>query len=191
MFKLALPFAFLMSFAGCLVEATDPPGTNPGNNGSDPDAAPAADPADAGPTADADPLAPDAEPTPAELLGGFGDCMRIADWDASNLGTLALVQTIAGETCESCHSAGTGGNYLNADSLLTFNTIKTYPYILKWVALDAQLQFTPSDRLVQKGVEGGGHPAFTMPAALAQGIIDFFNATNAHYIAGECPDPAL
>lgn len=193
MLKPSLILAVTFALAGCLVEATDPPGTTPGQGNGSADAAPTGTPAaDAGPGVggDAAPIGPDATPTPAQLLAAFGNCMRQADWDAAGLGQVALVQTIADGNCAACHSAGLAGAYLNVDSLLTLTNSKTFPYVQRYAKLDVNNNFVVSDDLVIKGLDPN-HPAYTLPAALVQGITDFFGATNAHYVAGACPDPAL
>lgn len=180
--------ALFLAAAGCYVEATPAPGSGgdtggggpdaaTGNPGDDPDAAPGTPTGDGGET-----------PTAQSVLTDFGNCMRIADWEAANLGQLALTQTAEGP-CSDCHGAGQNGNYLNADSLLTFDNIKTYPYILKYATADAQLVISQNDILVVKGQQGG-HPAYTLPADLIQGLTDFYDATMIHYQANDCP-PAL
>lgn len=176
--------ALLLATAACYVEATPAPGS--ADNTSGPDAAPGdptGDDPDAGPGG---PGGSDANetPTPSSVLMEFGNCMEIADWEAANLGQLALVQTGQGD-CAACHGAGQSGNYLNADSTLTFNNIRTYPYILRYAVADAQLVITASDDLIVQGQQAG-HPAYTLPADLIQGLSDFFDATNANYIAGDC-----
>lgn len=177
----------VFAISGCVVEATPVPGT-PGGGGAD--AAPAGGGPDAGPGGGNGDGGGDGDgggtPTAASVLTDFGNCMRKADWDAANLGTLALVETNADGPCSDCHSAGQNTNYLNADSTLTFTNIKVLPYIVRYAKVDAQLVLSQSNDLVAAG-QLAGHPPFTMPAALVQGLSDFYAATNAHYLADDCP----
>jgi hypothetical protein len=112
--------------------------------------------------------------------------MLLADWEAQNLGQLALTVTSVNQTCANCHSGGAGGNFMSADSTATFNTIKTFPYVQVYATTDAQLNVVQADRLLVKGQELG-HPAFELPAALQQGLQNFFELTHARYLEGSCP----
>ncbi len=186
-----LPLAASLSLllAACVVQATDPPGAT--NNGAGADAGAGGGGADGGGGGGGDGGGgggADAGITPAQVLLDFGNCMRIADWDANNLGTIALVQTNADGPCSSCHSNGENGTYLNADSATTFAMSKTSPYVSRYALVNAQLQLSASLDLVSTG-QLNGHPPYTMPAALVTGITNFFDATNAHYIAGDCTTP--
>lgn len=189
--SLLLGLAFMIS--GCVVEATPVPGTG----GGTPDASTAADTPDAGGGGgngdgggggggDGD---GGGMPTAASVLTDFGNCMRETDWDAANLGTLALTVTNNDGPCTACHSLGQNSNYLNADSTLTFTNIRKLPYIVRYAKVDAQLALSLSNDLPAAG-QLLGHPPFTMPAALVQGLSDFYDATMVHYLADDCP-PAL
>jgi len=185
---LSLAATLSLLLAACVVQATDPPGASNNNGGG----------ADAGVGGGADGGGgggggdgggggggADAGITPTQLLTDFGGCMTIADWDANNLGQLALTQTDADGPCSNCHSNGEHGTYLNADSATTFSMAKTYPYVMRYASVDSQLQLSASIDLVNAG-KLNGHPTYTLPAALVTGITNFFDATNAHYLAGTC-----
>jgi hypothetical protein len=177
-----LGLTFLLS--ACVVEATPVPGSGTGT----PDAGVGGPDGGGGGGGDGDGggLGPDAAPTAASVLGDFGNCMRQTDWDAANLGTLALVQTNADGACTACHSAGENSTYLNADSTLTFTSSKVLPYVVRYAKVDALLALTLSNDLVANG-QAAGHPPYTMPAALVQGLSDFYDATMVHYMANDCP----
>ncbi len=178
------------ALAGCLVgdpdalRQDDGVGDGPGSGGPGPDAAPV------GGGADAAPGTPDAagEPSQQSVLEDFGRCMTLADWDAANLGAIALVQTQASGNCATCHSTGLAGNYQSLDSTANFNAAKTFPYVQRYAVADALLQLSVSDDLVVKGQQAG-HPVYTLPPDLVAGLSQFFDATNARYIAngGNCP----
>jgi hypothetical protein len=173
--------------SGCVVgdslDSLPQGGADAGAN--DTDATPGGGPDGGGPAADAAP----GEPTARSVLDDFGNCMTLADWDAQDLGQIALTVTQPlGEVCADCHSGGTGGNFLSIDSTATFERIKTYPYILKYANVDADLNPIFVDRLILKGQEVGGvHPTFTLALDLQQGLQNFFDLTNARYLAGTCP----
>lgn len=175
----------LVFLAGCVVGESLQSG--PVGDDDDDDAIGGADAAPGG----GDPLpgSPDAGPpaaTQQSVLAEFGGCMQQADWDANNLGQIALTVTDIGEVCADCHSAGNAGNFLSADSTATFEMIKTYPYVLKYATTDAQLNVIKSDRLILKGQEAGAHPKFELALELQQGLQNFYDLTNARYLAGTC-----
>jgi hypothetical protein len=162
--------------------SNDTPAPDASSNVNTPAAPDAAAPAaDAGPQ-----LTPE-----QQKLQAFGKCMTQADWDANNLGTLALTQTQPNNaTCASCHSGGAGGNYLSQDSATTFNMIKTLPYVGKYAQVDAQLNLSQNLVLVNNGQAGSGHPVtYTLPQALVTGLAAFYNATKTRHDAnaGNCP----
>ncbi len=191
--SLLLIGALALSLPACVVGEGMTPMGSPGTDAGGPAG-------DGSPTGGAvptpgDPNAPtggaDAGPAAVDTLAAFGACMTLADWDAANLGQIALIQSNQG-ACTTCHGAGTYGVYLNADNVLTFEQSKVRPYVLQYADLGVQDEFVLPDTLVVKG-QDPAHPSYTMPAALQQGLQQFFDATNARYVAngGNCPAEAL
>jgi hypothetical protein len=134
--------------------------------------------ADAGPEA----------PTARSVLEDFAACMTFDDWEAQNLGQIALIQSSQG-ACYTCHDAGQNGNYLRQDSLETFQAIRAYPYVMRYAqAVGPELTLEASDDFLRKSQEANGvnHPSFLFELDL--GIQNFFELTHQRYLLGDCEE---
>src|SRR5262249_8261298 len=84
--------------------------------------------------------------------------MNQAVWDYYRMGDLAFAQTDSEGPCLGCHSTGQGSAWMTADSQLTFEKAKVFPYIQKFVVgkLDGVGSFEdlqPSQRFSAKADE--------------------------------------
>jgi len=127
----------------------------------------------------------------AELLK-FAKCMQQADYTSS--GMIGLVDQLTDSgVCRSCHQSGAFAVFLSKDPVANFTHLQSPPFLYKFAQLqvDANGAFTaivPANRFVQRGVEITlKHPTFSMDSANSTAIDTFFNATMAHYKAGNCP----
>mgnify|MGYP000435080990 CR=1 FL=1 len=135
--------------------------------------------------------------TLSEALVQFGNCMSFDDWQTLGMVNLPNQTTEAG-ACKSCHFAGMGGNYLSADSTLTFEKNQTFPFVLKIAVgtVDDQgafLDLVPARRHIDKGIESQNctvepcHPKFMLSAAMVTAVDDFFTVTYERWKQGACP----
>jgi mono/diheme cytochrome c family protein len=90
-----------------------------------------------------------------ELVDAFAQCMNRGDWNQL-MSQFPLIPTDDFGTCSSCHGEGNGGTFLNADPNITYNSIRSIPYVYRLVqprfengvltGIDA------SSRLIDKGL---------------------------------------
>jgi hypothetical protein len=129
----------------------------------------------------------------AAELQKFGNCMTLTDFNSTGMNQLYNQNVNGGDTCSSCHTSG-AYVMLSADATGTFSHLKTMPYILKFAvaATNADGSFKDiiaANRFLDRGKEIG-HPAFTLNAARATALTNFFNLSYTHYKAGNCPAAA-
>ena len=125
--------------------------------------------------------------TSAQLRLAFGKCMTLAEWDANNIGQIALTQTTPPCSDAGCHGGGQKP-ILTATSTATFNqTIIDDISLASYVVANAG-QLTQSQAFLTIGQPGSGHPVtFTLAANI--NLTNFFNLTKARFDAngGNCP----
>lgn len=135
--------------------------------------------------------------TITEAYKQFSDCMNFEVWTAYRLGDLAFAQTDSEGPCLGCHSTGQGSAWLSADSRLSFDKAKDFPYIQKFVVgkLDDRGSFEelqPSLRFAVKADEicppesTSCHPRFGLPPNLRDGIDNFVATTLQNLATGSC-----
>jgi cytochrome c553 len=90
-----------------------------------------------------------------ELVEAFADCMNRGDWNQL-MAQFPLVPTDDFGTCSSCHGEGNAGTFLNADPNITYDSIRTPPFVYRLVQPrfeNGQLVgIDPSTRLIDKGL---------------------------------------
>jgi hypothetical protein len=128
----------------------------------------------------------------------FAHCMNQSVWDYYRMGDLAFSQTDSEGPCLGCHSTGQGSAWMTADSQLTFQQAKLFPYIQKYVVgkLDAVGSFEdlqPSQRFAAKADEictasdqTTCHPRFGLPPNIRDAIDGFVNTTLQNLQTGTC-----
>jgi|GEM_PF-5114238 len=126
-------------------------------------------------------------PTPASIMAEFGACMTLADFEANELGGLALVES-AGGACTQCHNAAAplSPPILDADINLTFTAATTSPSLSSYVEVGPDLIPVFNPLLINKG-QTPGHVAYTLDLPLEEGLQAFFTATQTRFLAGDCP----
>jgi mono/diheme cytochrome c family protein len=133
-------------------------------------------------------------PPPSNLsqrsLDTFGTCMTLDDYTSSGMGDLQN-QTTAGNggSCVSCHQTGMYV-FLSNSPQANFDRLHTMPWIMKFAIADVGpdgsfRDIVAANRFRDRGQETG-HPAYTLSAARATALSDFFTRTYAHYKAGGC-----
>jgi cytochrome c553 len=128
--------------------------------------------------------------TAMQALTRFGNCMTLTDFTNSNIADLANQNSTQGR-CFSCHSTGTGGAYLGVNANDTYMAFKMMPYILKLASTtvnpDGSVRdIVASNRMRDKGQEGGQHPQYVLTAARQQAIEQFFRLTYQRWSSGVC-----
>jgi hypothetical protein len=127
----------------------------------------------------------------------FADCMNRSVWDYYRMGDLAFAQTDAAGPCLGCHSTGQGSAWMTADSQLTFEKAKIFPYIQKFVVgklddLGSFEDIQPSQRFAAKadeictGDENACHPRFGLGPNIRSAIDGFVNTTLQALQTGTC-----
>jgi hypothetical protein len=100
--------------------------------------------------------------------------------------------------CLGCHNGGQGSLWLAADPRSTFEQMRRFPFLQKFVVgrVDAQGNFKdliPSERIIEKsnepcpmGAEAQCHPQFGLSAAAQSAVTTFVNLTLQNLAAGSC-----
>src|SRR5262249_12319821 len=123
--------------------------------------------------------------------------MNRSVWDYYRMGDLAFAQTDFEGPCLGCHSTGQGSAWMTADSQLSFEKAKAFPYIQKYVVgkLDDVGSFEdlqPSQRFAAKADEirppasTSCHPRFGLAPNIRDAIDGFVNTTLQNLQTGTC-----
>jgi hypothetical protein len=126
----------------------------------------------------------------AQALTAFGDCMALADWDASGMGDLGQQNTTQGR-CTACHNTGAGAAFLSDDSAQTFEANRRTPFLLKLVTTSVNGDGSFADilqafRMRDKGLPGTQHPQYILSDARIASLDQFFRLTYARWTGGPC-----
>lgn len=127
----------------------------------------------------------------------FAKCMNFDLFVGTGLSNLPFAQTDFDGPCTGCHSKGQAGIWLASDPTLTFESMKRFPYIQKWVVgrVDSKGNFkelVPSGRIVDKASEPcppgaeGCHPQYGLSDQMAGSIERFVGLTLQNLAAGTC-----
>jgi hypothetical protein len=138
-----------------------------------------------------------AGPTAEEALEAFGDCMLLDDWIETGMPEVATQGTLADGPCHKCHQSGVGANYMTspADDASVSDGFENMRYgapllkLVSWTvnAETGQLEdVVPSDRWIDKGGEGTGHPKYVLANAHVDAIEAWFERAYARWASGEC-----
>lgn len=127
----------------------------------------------------------------------FGKCMNFDVFVGTGMANLAYTETDADGPCTGCHATGQGGLWLAADARLTFEKMKTFPFIQKFVvgSVDSEGNFKElilSGRLAEKANETcppgaqGCHPSYGLSGPTQSSIQYFVNLTLQNLAADTC-----
>jgi hypothetical protein len=132
-----------------------------------------------------------------EAYAQFAKCMNFDVFIGSGMGNLAFMQTDFDGPCTGCHSKGQAGLWLASDPTLTFESMKKFPYIQRFVVgrVDSDGNFKdliPSGRIIDKAAEpcpvgaDGCHPQFGVSDQMRNSIQQFVNLTLQNMAAQTC-----
>jgi hypothetical protein len=136
--------------------------------------------------------------SPTDAYQQFANCMNFDIWEYYRVGDLAFTQTDNDGPCMGCHSVGQGSAWLSAGSRETFEKVKDFPYIEKWVVatVDEHGTFSglqPAVRFIEKSDEACTdpdlsqcHPTFGLAPNIQGAINGFVNTTLQNLNAGTC-----
>lgn len=127
----------------------------------------------------------------------FGKCMNFDVFVGTGMNNLPFIETDFDGPCTGCHGTGQAGLWLAADPRLTFEKMKTFPYIQKFVvgSVDRDGNFKeliPAGRLIEKANEPcppgatGCHPPYGLSEDTRTSIEYFVNVTLQNLAAGTC-----
>src|SRR5262245_23671728 len=116
--------------------------------------------------------------------------------------TFPFIQTEGFGACAGCHASGNGGTFLNADVDITFQAMKTIPFVYRLVTPvyqgDTIVDLKGSSRLIDKGLATQNcfdpenefcHAPFTVPQDEASNLEDFQRATLQRMTNLKCTEP--
>lgn len=132
-----------------------------------------------------------------EAYDQFAACMNFDVFIGTGMGNLAFMETDFDGPCSGCHSKGQAGLWLASDPTLTFESMKKFPYIQKFVVgrVDSSGSFKdliPADRIIDKASEpcpvgaDGCHPQFGVSDQMKGSIEQFVNLTLQNLGAQTC-----
>ena len=135
--------------------------------------------------------------TGMEAMKQFGDCMTLEDWVATGMPLMAnLPSQLGNQTfqCKSCHSEGTGSNWMDDQSNIERNFEKMrYPSasfrLFQWSSslTDGSYEdIVQSYRWHDKGKEGGNHPTYELTPENVAAIDAWFQTTYDKWKDGLC-----
>ncbi len=133
----------------------------------------------------------------ADAYQQFGDCMNFDVFTSTGMADLPYTDTDFDGPCLGCHSGGQGSIWLAADPRSTFEQMRRFPYIQKFVVgrVDGQGNFkdlVPSGRIIEKANEAcppgadGCHPQFGLSSFSANAVEEFVNLTLQNLAAASC-----
>ena len=132
-----------------------------------------------------------------EAYGQFAACMNNDVFIGTGMGNLAFMETDFDGPCSGCHSKGQAGVWLASDPTLTFESMKKFPYIQKFVVgrVDTNGDFkdlVPAGRIIDKASEpcpvgaDGCHPQYGVSDQMKASIQQFVNLTLQNMGAQTC-----
>jgi hypothetical protein len=136
--------------------------------------------------------------SPQDAYTQFANCMNFDVWEYYRVGDMAFSQTDQDGPCMSCHSVGQGSAWLSADSRETFQQVKLFPYIQKWIVatvddngnfngLQPALRFIEKqDEVCQNPDRTQCHPTYGLSPNVEDAIKGFINTTLQNLAAGTC-----
>jgi len=127
----------------------------------------------------------------------FAACMNNDVFVGTGMQNLAFMETDFDGPCSGCHSKGQAGLWLASDPTLTFESMKKFPYIQKFVVgrVDSAGNFKdliPAGRIVDKSNEpcpvgsDGCHPQYGVSDQMKNSIEQFVNLTLQNLAAQTC-----
>ena len=133
----------------------------------------------------------------ADAYDQFGACMNYDVFTSTRMADLAYTDTDFDGPCLGCHNGGQGSLWLSADPRSTFEQLRRFPYIQKFVVgrVDGDGNFkelVPSGRIIEKANEpcptgaDGCHPQFGLSQFEQEAVQSFVNITLQNLAAGSC-----
>jgi len=127
----------------------------------------------------------------------FAACMNNDVFVGTGMENLAFMETDFDGPCSGCHSKGQAGLWLASDPTLTFESMKKFPYIQKFVVgrVDSSGNFKdliPAGRIVDKSNEpcpvgsDSCHPQYGVSEEMKASIEQFVNLTLQNLAAQTC-----
>jgi hypothetical protein len=133
----------------------------------------------------------------ADAYDQFGACMNYDVFTSTGMADLPYTDTDFDGPCLGCHNGGQGSLWLAADPRSTFEQMRRFPFIQKFVVgrVDGDGNFkdlVPSGRIIEKANEpcpegaNGCHPQFGLSQFEQEAVQSFVNITLQNLAAGSC-----
>ena len=146
---------------GCLPESTGGPPVGTGTGG----------------TGTGDVVLPPPGPDAAQVTATFKGCMTQANWDATNMQSLAAVQGGQGGRCADCHVGGAGRFFASFDPTLNFT--KNQDEFFNGVFQVSGATIVPAYGKLDNAGKRNGHRTYDLPSDVRESIEQFIAVTNA------------